>query len=55
METGRDWDDGIPLVLFASRKVVKESLGFSPEELVLGHVKGPLKVLKDQMMATVQK
>ncbi|MGL5739489.1 MAG: hypothetical protein ACRCYJ_11625, partial [Plesiomonas shigelloides] len=51
METGRDWDDGVPLVLFAAREVVQESLGFSPSELVFGHnVRGPLKVMKDQMM-----
>ena len=38
-----DWDDGIPLLLFAVREVVQESLGFSSAELVFGHtVRGPL-------------
>ncbi len=47
METNKDWDEGIPLVLFAVRESVQESLGFSPAEMVFGHtVQGPLKVLK---------
>lgn len=51
METNKDWDEGIPLVLFAVRESVQESLGFSPAEMVFGHtVRGPLKVLKDKMM-----
>ena len=44
----RDWDDSVPLVMFATREAVQESLGFSPAELVFGHeVRGPLKVLKE--------
>lgn len=40
----RDWDDGVPFVLFAAREAVQESLGFSPAELVFGHeVRGPFK------------
>lgn len=35
--TGKDWDEGVPLVLFAVREAVQESLGFSPAELVFGH------------------
>lgn len=51
MDTSRDWDEGIPLVLFAVRESVQESLGFSPAEMVFGHtLRGPLKVLKEQMM-----
>ncbi len=51
METNKDCDEGIPLVLFAVRESVQESLGFSPAEMVFGHtVRGPLKVLKDKMM-----
>lgn len=51
MDTGRDWDEGIPLVLFTVRETIQESLGFSPAELVFGHtVRGPLKLLKDQML-----
>lgn len=49
LETGNEWDDGVPLVLFALREARQESLGFSPSELVFGHnVRGPLKVLKDE-------
>ena len=52
-ETGKDWDEGVPLVLFAIREAKQESLGFSPAELVFGHtVGGPMKVLKEQFMAT---
>lgn len=51
MQTGNEWDDGIPMLLFAIRGSVQESLGFSPAELVFGHqVRGPLKVLKDQIL-----
>lgn len=48
MELGRDWEEGLPWLLLASREVVQESTGFSPNELVFGHsVRGPLAVLKD--------
>ena len=44
----KDWDEGVHLVLFAAREVVQESLGFSPFQLVFGHmIRGPLKVLKE--------
>jgi len=47
-ETGKDWDLGVPFVLFAVREVPTESLGFSPNELVFGHrVRGPLAVVKE--------
>ena len=47
----KDWDEGIPLLLFAVREVVQESLGFSPFELVFGHsVRGPLKLLKEKLL-----
>lgn len=50
MYTQKDWDIGVPLVLFAIRETEQESLGFSPADFVLGHtVRGPLKVLKEQM------
>lgn len=53
MDVGKDWDDGVPLVLFAVRETIQESLGFSPAELVFGHtVRGPLKVLKEKMLNT---
>ena len=48
MELGRDWEEGLPWLLLASREVVQESTGFSPNDLVFGHsVRGPLAVLKD--------
>ena len=47
-EQNKDWDESIPLLLFAIREVVQESLGFSPFELVFGHtVRGPLKLVKE--------
>ena len=53
MAQGKDWEDGIPLLLFAIRTTVQESLGFSPSELVFGHaVRGPLKVLQESWLAT---
>lgn len=40
-----------PLVLFAYREVVQESLGFSPNELVFGHqVRGPMALLKEKLL-----
>ncbi len=51
LETGSEWDEGVPLLLFAIHDTVQESLKFSPSELVFGHtVKGPLKVLKERML-----
>lgn len=51
-DTERNWDDGIPLLLFAVRESVQESLGFSPFELVYGHtVRGPLKMLKEKFLS----
>ena len=51
-DTGRDWDEGVPFVLFAIRDAKQESIGFSPAELVFGHnVRGPLKMLKDKLMS----
>ena len=48
LEHGKDWDEGVHLVLFAAREAVQESLGLSPFELLFGRaVRGPLKVLKE--------
>ena len=48
-EHERDWDEGIPLLLFAARESVQESLGFSPFEMVFGHrVRGPLNLISEQ-------
>lgn len=53
MQTGNEWDEGIPMLMFAIRESVQESLGFSPAELVYGYqLRGPLKVLKDQILET---
>lgn len=52
-QEGRQWDEGIPFLLFAARKAPQESLGFNPTELVFGHeLRGPLKVLKDKLLET---
>ena len=41
------------LLLFAVRESVQEALGFSPFELVFGHVpRGPLKLLKETWLGT---
>lgn len=51
LETGKEWDDGINLLLFAIRESKQESLGFSPHQLVFPHeVRGPLRVLKDSWL-----
>ena len=47
MTLKKDCDEGIHLLLFAVRESVQASLGFSPFELVFGHiVRRPLKLLK---------
>lgn len=52
-QTEKDWDEGIHLLLFAARESVQESLGFSPFELVFGHiVRGPLKLLKEKLLSS---
>ena len=46
VDTEKDWDECIHLLLFAVRDSVTESLGLRPFELVFGHtVRGPLKLL----------
>ncbi len=46
LASGKDWVEGLPLLMFAARESVQESIGFSPAELVFGHtVRGPLKLL----------
>ena len=47
----KDWDEGIPLLMFAARDAPQESLGFSPFELIVGHtVRGPLSMLKEKWL-----
>ncbi len=42
LDTGKEWVEGLPMLLFAVRETMQESLGFSPAELVFGHtVRGP--------------
>ena len=48
-KTGRDWDEGVHLLLFAARDSVQESLEFSPFKLVFGHFQGPLKLYKEKL------
>ena len=51
MDNEKDWDEGVPLVLFAYRETMQDSLGYSPFELIFGHnVRGPLKMLKEKWM-----
>lgn len=50
-EEHKDWHVGVPLLLFAIRDTVQESLGFSPFELIFGHEpRGPLKLLKEKWL-----
>ena len=52
LEVGGDWEEAVPWLLFASREVVQESLGFSPAELLFSHnVRTPLAVLKEQWLS----
>ncbi|KAL2103518.1 hypothetical protein ACEWY4_000386 [Coilia grayii] len=47
-ESGKDWDQWLPYLLFAYREVPQASTGFSPFELLYAHqVRGPLDVLKE--------
>lgn len=51
-KSNRDWDDGLPLLLFAVRETVQESLGFAPADLVFGHsIRGPLCVLHEKWLS----
>uniref|UniRef100_A0A1A8HXS3 Gypsy retrotransposon integrase-like protein 1 n=1 Tax=Nothobranchius kuhntae TaxID=321403 RepID=A0A1A8HXS3_NOTKU len=49
--TGRQWDEGVPFLLFAAREASQESLGYSPAQLVFGHTpRGPLQALKERFL-----
>ena len=49
---GRNWDEGVHLVIFAARDSVQDSLGFTPFELMFGHiVRCPLKVVKEKWLS----
>ena len=46
----KNWDEGMPLLLFAVREAVQASLGFSAFELVFGHTpRGLLRLLKEAL------
>ncbi|KAL2085082.1 hypothetical protein ACEWY4_018402 [Coilia grayii] len=48
-DSAKEWDEGLPLLLFAVRETTQESLGFSPADLIFGHtVRGPLKLLREK-------
>ncbi len=50
VEHEKEWDEHIPLLLFAVRNTTQASLGFSSSELFFGHtVRGPLKILQEQI------
>lgn len=47
----REWDEGVPFLLFAVRDTIEESLGFCPADLVFGHtMRGPLKIYQEMML-----
>ena len=47
----RDWDTGVPFVLFAVHDSVQESSGFTPFTVVFGHrVRVPLKVVTEKWL-----
>ncbi len=43
VEHEKEWDEHIPLLLFAVRNTTKASLGFSPSEFVFGHSSWSIK------------
>ncbi|XP_073804400.1 uncharacterized protein [Danio rerio] len=52
VESNSDWAEDLPLLMFAIRETVQESLGYSPAELVFAHgLRGPLKLLSEQLVA----
>uniref|UniRef100_A0A3Q3MQZ4 Gypsy retrotransposon integrase-like protein 1 n=1 Tax=Mastacembelus armatus TaxID=205130 RepID=A0A3Q3MQZ4_9TELE len=53
LESEKEWDEGVPFVLFAARNATQESLGFSPAELVFAHTpRSPLKAVKETILNT---
>ena len=46
LDNGKDWDEGLPFILFALRNAKQESLSYSPAELLYGReLRGPLRYL----------
>ena len=51
LEHEKEWDVGLPFLMFAARTSVHESLGVTPADLVFGHSpRGPLQLLKDNCL-----
>ena len=51
LDSHKDWDNGVRMLLFSVRETFQESLGFSPFELFFGHsMGGPLKMLIDKFV-----
>ena len=47
-DTGSDWDQWLPYLLFAYREVPQASTGYSPFELLFGRpVRGPLDIVRE--------
>ena len=52
LESNKEWDEGLPLLLFAVHETLQESLGFSLCDLVFGHtVCGPFRLLKEKWLS----
>lgn len=52
LQSGRDWADNVPWLLFACREVKQELPGFSSADLLFTHTpQGLLAVLKDQFLS----
>ncbi|XP_076859481.1 uncharacterized protein LOC143512733 [Brachyhypopomus gauderio] len=51
----KDWDEGVPLLLFAIRDTVQDSTGYSPNTLLFGRtVRGPLRLLYERWLGAPQ-
>ncbi len=51
-ESGKGWDEGLLLLMFAVRETVQESLGFkSSRSCFWTHGKGTLKMLKENWLS----
>lgn len=47
----KEWDEGIPFLIFVARESVEVFLGFSPFEFTFEHsVRGPLKLIKEKWL-----
>lgn len=54
MEHTKDQDKGVPFLIFATREVLHDSLGFNPIEFVFSpHVRGLLNIVKEAWSSNV--